>query len=77
MLPSFNSTIPNWLAWIHFISPYYFGNEGFYGVQWRDQGPIPGCETTLLGEDVEASQCLYEDGDAVLEFYEYTVISVY
>jgi len=42
-------------------------------VQWRDQGTIKGCETPLDGFEPGENQCLYEDGQAVLDFYEYDV----
>jgi len=54
------STIPDWLLWMKFLSPWYYGNEAMEITQWRNEEKIP-CEA-------DDNICL-DNGDKVLEYY--------
>ncbi|CAI5708087.1 unnamed protein product [Hyaloperonospora brassicae] len=53
--------IPNWLVWLHHISPINFGYRAMMAVFWARVDTID-CDWTLVN-------CIALTGDGVLEFY--------
>ncbi|KAF4045635.1 ABC-2 type transporter [Phytophthora infestans] len=60
--------IPDWLAWLHYISPVKYAYEAMMKIFWKRVGSID-CDWTLDG-------CVALSGDAVLKFYSMETRSV-
>ncbi len=55
------STLPGWLAWMRYISLWFYSNEAFNINQWKDVDHID-CDRD------EESECI-NSGQEVLDFY--------
>ncbi len=57
----------DYVSWASYVSPYYYANEGLFVAQWDSVESIE-CEN-----GVNATDCHYQDGQEVLDFYHYDV----
>ena len=59
-----------YVRWACYLSPYFYGNEGLYVAQWEGI-------TGIKCEEEFDSECHYEKGEDILEFYHYEVYGVF
>lgn len=66
-------SFPGWLAWVKYVSSFFFGNEAMSINQWNADNNV---NITCEEEYSEADNCLFETGTDVLDYYSFNEVGV-